>query len=476
MATKIGQRAQELARQNPWWRDPTAWTWHDIDMLGVQRNELNYRSGVLDELVEGGLYILRGPRRVGKTVAIKQCIEDLIERGTPETAIIRAAVDGWTAADLRTLTQNTAIPPAPPGVRRYWFLDEITAVAGDWARQIKWLRDNDPDFSQATVVLTGSNAEGLTDAVGVLAGRRGSATNVDRTLLPIGFRTFVGLVRPEDRNPSEPQLPLNGLRTSNAAVSYKRLSAWLDDLVRAWDRYLNYGGFPTAVAAARAGESVPLAFLDALFDVVAHDAFARSRLSHLDEIGLLERLWKSIGTPANLTSIAGDVGIRPESVARHIGYLQDAYLLWQCPKRDPKQWLPQPKSQPKLYSVDPLLARLPHLRSPERSDVDPTALTEMQIGMALRRRQVRDRPPSANDSNLFYMRTPSRKEIDFIARDLGDVAIEGKFIEDGRWKREAQTVEASEWNGILVTRNVLDVEGTGAWAVPAGILAFLLDT
>jgi hypothetical protein len=38
-------------------------------------------------------------------------------------------------------------------------------------------------------------------------------------------------------------------------------------------------------------------------------------------------------------------------------------------------------------------------------------------------------------------------------------------------------VEASPWSGILATRSVLDTSSTdGAWAVPAGILAYLIDT
>lgn len=38
-------------------------------------------------------------------------------------------------------------------------IDEVTAVKGDWTTQVKWLRDNDPTFSTATVVLTGSDAD-----------------------------------------------------------------------------------------------------------------------------------------------------------------------------------------------------------------------------------------------------------------------------------------------------------------------------
>jgi uncharacterized protein len=57
-----------------------------------------------------------------------------------------------------------------------------------------------------------------------------------------------------------------------------------------------------------------------------------------------------------------------------------------------------------------------------------------------------------------------------VSRELAGTAIEGKYVEDGRWHAEAATVNASEWNGILCTRNVLDLDGDEAWAVPAALL------
>lgn len=111
-----------------------------------------------------------------------------------------------------------------------------------------------------------------------------------------------------------------------------------------------------------------------------------------------------------------------------------------------------------------------------RDLADPTAITEMQIGLALRRRVLTERPSAGSDEFLFHVRTPARKEIDFVAEDLGRVAVEGKYVEGGNWRSEAATVTASAWDGILVTRNVLETPPeSSAWAVPAGILAFLLD-
>jgi predicted AAA+ superfamily ATPase len=385
------------------------------------------------------------------------------------------AADGWQARDLRTLVQNVALPPVPHGQTRYWFLDEVTGVDGDWAPHIKWLRDNDPDFAEDTVVLTGSNASQLSVAAGVLAGRRGQDGNVDRTLLPMGFRTFASLWHPGVQG--LPTLTLAEIHTSAAADAFAAAYPWLNDLVRMWELYLQYGGFPVAVAAAKAGQPVPDGFIKAMLDVIHKDAFATSSLDVAQVSSLLSRLWESLTTPANLRSIAAAVGVDQKTVARHVQFLRDAYLLWRCPQLE-TEWVPRDRAQDKLYPIDPLIARLPHLRTATRADVDPTALAEAQIGTAMRRAGLRDQSAWDIDVGLFYVRTPTRKEIDFVGAELAGAAVEGKYTDGGGWKGDARTVDASTYRGILTTRSVLNTTAgpEGVWAVPAALLAAPVDT
>lgn len=459
---------------NPWWRS-RGWRDADPDLRAVRDSGLGYRSHCLDRLAEGGLYLLRGPRRVGKTVSVKQAISSLLDEGVPPLTIIRFAADGWSANDLRTLVQNVALPPTPAGLTRWWFIDEVTAVSGDWATQIKWLRDNDPSFATATVILTGSNAESLTGAAGILAGRRGQVEGTDRTLLPIGFRSFAELLDPELS--ALPRLPLNQLHGKTAADAYQSALPWLADLVRLWELYLQYGGFPAAVAAARRAHRIPGWFVEDLFSVLHRDAFAASRLNESKTSALVGRLWASMASPVNLRSIGTDVDVSQDAVSRHIGYLRDAYLLWSCPQMADGSFLRRERSREKLYAIDPVIARLAHLRNPARQDVDVTILAEMQVGMALRRAAFASGWPWTGDEVIFYYRTPARKEIDFVGEPLAGTAIEGKYVETGRWRGDAATVEASDWSGVVTTRNVLDCsESGGTWAVPACILAALVDT
>lgn len=474
MGTRIGQAAQELARTNQWWRTAT-WAESDRDLQAARESGLGYRPACLDALQSGGLYLLRGPRRVGKTVSVKLAIHELITGGVAPQAVIRIAADGWTANDLRTAVQNIALPPLPPDSHRWWFIDEVTATVGDWATQVKWLRDNDPAFGDATVVLTGSNAEGLTAAAGVLAGRRGRVSRTDRTLLPMGFRTFCSLLRPELAD--LPQLGLHQLRTGDGRDAYHATLPWLDDLVQMWELYLTYGGFPPSAAAARAGRPIPDWFVEDLFSVIQRDAFAGSRLGESQTGALVSRFWQSMTSPVSLNKIGAELGLTQEVVVRHLRYLRDAHLLWDCPQKSHQAFLPRERAQRKVYAIDPLVARLAHLRNPERPDIDPTQLAEMQIGMALRRAVLAAGRPWNADEPLYYQRTPARKEIDFVGESLAGAAVEGKYVETGRWRRDAATLEASPWRGILTTRNVLDCShDDGAWAVPAGIIAALVDT
>ena len=382
---------------------------------------------------------------------------------------------GWAAKELRTVVQNVALPPVPMGQHRVWMFDEISAVTGDWDQQIKWLRDNDPAFRDATVVLTGSNASALTAAAGMLAGRRGATTRLERTLLPMGFRTFASFVTPRPL-PTINRLAPSDVRSGVGRATYLETLPWLDELVGLWETYLSYGGFPRAVAAAQQGLPIPADFVEDVFNVVAGDAFKQSRLSVTTEMALLERLWNAMGSPANLSKIGSDIGVSGDIVTRHASYLADSYLLWSCPQRSDTDWISRRGAQSKLYAIDPVVARLAHLRNMARADIDPTVLTEMQLGMALRRGIIAANPNSMKDDFLFHVRTPARKEIDFVAADLAGAAVEGKYSEDGGWKGDAATVDASPWDGVLCTRDVLDVSGKQAWAVPAAILAYLLDT
>jgi predicted AAA+ superfamily ATPase len=131
----------------------------------------------------------------------------------PPRNIVHAAVDGWRAADLQILVSSarTTFLAGVTGTR-YWFIDEISSVIGDWPNTIKNLRDNNPDFAADTVVLAGSSAAQLHEVRKALAGRRGPVDRSDRIMLPMPFTDFARI--------AEPALP------EMASVRPKDLVSW----------------------------------------------------------------------------------------------------------------------------------------------------------------------------------------------------------------------------------------------------------
>lgn len=465
---KQGEVQQLLTATNRWWRNPSGWAADDPDLREAAEAPFAYSPEVLDNLTAGGLYVLRGPRRVGKSVQIKRTIRSLIDHDRVEPRrIVHVSVDGWRAGDLGLLIE-AAKQLLPADGQRWWFIDEITSITDGWPERIKWLRDNDTRFRADTVVLTGSSAANLTASVKALADRRGKATDPDRVLLPMGFRTFAGLLATDPLPDDVPRLRLADLTTANLAVAADALVPWLGELVSAWEVYLQVGGFPRAVASHLSARQPDEALQRGLLDVVHGDAFANADWSRTQTVAFLARLTEGLASPTNHTSIAESIDSSPPTVSRRLDDLREAFIVWPSYREDALK--PRLRAQEKVYFTDPIYTQLaPGAR------LDLTALSEQQLGMALLRGLEHDVPGSYTDfARVLHHRTSTRKEIDFVGPDFGGAALESKYV-DGRWRSEAQTLQASPWRGIVATRTELNLDDQQVVAVPTALLAWLVD-
>ncbi|MYB38411.1 MAG: ATP-binding protein [Gammaproteobacteria bacterium] len=467
-----GEAQQMLAATNRWWRDPTGWSADDPDLREAARAPFRYRTDVLSDLTPGGLYVLRGPRRVGKTVAVKNAVHDLVSSGTPARSIVHVAVDGLRSRDLGLLL-DAADGFMPEQGHRCWFIDEITGIADGWPERIKWLRDNDRRFRMDTVVLTGSSAADLTGATKALAGRRGEAAAPDRVLLPMGFRSFTRLVASEVPPIDLPQAGslrrIPDISHDTLKDALLELAPWQDVLVRAWESYLGCGGFPNAVAHFAATREEPLALRRSLVDVIHGDAFRRADWSQSQSTDLLRRLGAGLCSPLNVASLANDTGIAQGTMKRRLDELREAFVIWPCYRENDLR--PKLGAQPKMYFTDPIYATL----APDAA-VDYSRLSQQQLGMALLRTAEREAPGAHVEfDRVLHHRTATRKEIDFVGPGFGGLAFESKYV-DGGWRRDALTLRASRWRGVVATRSEIDVSDADVLAVPVALLAWLLDT
>jgi uncharacterized protein len=459
-----------LTERSPW-RAREDWAQDDPDMRAAGRLPLSYEPQPLADIHAPGLYVLRGPRRVGKSLELKRAIAQLLARGVDPKSVFYCSCDGLSRQDLRRLVaQGHSVTRTLPGPR-YWLLDEVTAVRG-WSQTIKELRDQDIAFREACVVLTGSSARDLEQARKDLADRRGGVADSDRLLLPMDFRAFCRALGGLDALPAQVIHPRDCL-TVQAERAISDLEPWSDALADAWELFLDVGGFPRAVGEMVGSGAVSDGFIQGLWDVVLGDAVRATSMSDADVVALLDRLVANLCSPINASRIARDVGLPGhQATSNRIEDLIRAFLAWRCYRIHDGR--PDTAAQHKLYFIDPLIAQLAHRRNSSFVAPDSAKLSQQQIGIALVRAGSRGGPATfVQADRVMYERTQTGAEIDFVGAEL-EIPFECKYT-DGSWRKEALTMRARHGRGVMITRSpLLTGADESIWAVPAGILAWLL--
>jgi predicted AAA+ superfamily ATPase len=464
----------ELSAANPWWRDPNDWQDTDVQLRTARQSALAYDPRPLEDLTPGGLYILRGPRRVGKSTALKKLIARRLDAGTPPRSILHISVEGRTAQDVVDIVRraSTTWLRGDPG-QRLWVIDEITGVNGPWPESVKRLRDSDTHFSADTVILTGSSAARFEEARKQLAGRR-HAERSDRTLFQMGFSDVcraLGIELPA--SPSVAPAALGDSEFVLGAVEDAR--PWLSEMIDAWDRYLLVGGYPQAVDSELSipqGET-DQALRDALWDVIHGDALEGSGFSPTQTQTILRSIASSLSSLYSVEGLADAVNVAHATAGSRLDALRRAFIAF--PVHREQGLAPRPQAQSKWYFTDPRLARLAS-EFGAGTPPDMTALSEQQIAIALLRALEAESPGAAvRHDTLLYYRSRTRAEIDFVSPAFAHTCVESKFVSRG-WGRAFQTIEASgRRTGIVATRSGTK-KHDGGWALPAGLVAHLIGS
>lgn len=213
---------RRLGRDNPWWANITT----TLPEAALPRrvyfkpfSHLALRFDVRRATV------LLGPRRVGKTVMIKQLIAEAIASGFDPKAILFASIDTPIYASV-PLEKFLDLLPSDPDQPRIVVFDEIQYLR-DWERHIKDLVDSYP---KTKFIATGSAAAALR-----LKSRESGAGRISEFMLPpLTFYEFL-LFRGDDDALIAEQADGEFVAKDIVALN----TAFVD--------YLNYGGYPEAV-------------------------------------------------------------------------------------------------------------------------------------------------------------------------------------------------------------------------------------
>ena len=315
---------QELANQNPWWQNKNAIE-DDFKIKQYDACQVRYLPPLVTENHEPfSLFIIRGPRQVGKSTALKLLIRKLLSSGNHPFSILFFDCEMlFTASEIKEMLDAyfNFIELMNYRGNTYIFLDEITSVT-DWTRIIKFLVDSGK-FQHSVVFLTGSNAIDLQRGADRLPGRKGYGTEC--VMLPISFREYVKL---RDTELDEKISPIDPDSFSQIDIyhSCKALLPYADRFNKLMNAYLISGGFPQLINAFLSDIQIPQQIYANYLSWIRGD-IAKQLKDERRGLQILTELQAVMGSRIGWDNIAKKIGgISHHTIEDHIGIFEGTFL------------------------------------------------------------------------------------------------------------------------------------------------------
>lgn len=329
---------EKIIKQSPWLMDHRAIE-QDVHLARLKQFPLiHHEQSFLNYNFQDGVYIVTGPRQIGKSTHIKLLIQQKITEGTKNNFL-------YFNCDLLDKKQDIVavveeyLSQFPSHYRRYLCLDEITSVHDSFLA-IKYLVDHGYD-SNLTYILTGSNTIHIQKTGEYLPGRRGKG--IDFNFRPLSFKACVELIFPEVKTQS-----------IHSEKDFIALQQHIN-LTKTLYVYLKTGGFPRVINEYH------------MHNAITEDVFAIYRSWLTSEIAksdkreylakmILERCLFSLGHEVSYHAFAQDTGIGSHNtIYDYLNFLESAHVLTVLYHFDIDQKKVNYRKNKKIYFNDPFI-------------------------------------------------------------------------------------------------------------------------
>jgi len=419
-------------------------------LLEFQRDELpelfprDIKIPVLPSEIRKALVFI-GMRRVGKTYLMFQHMKETLRSGVPKKNILYInfeddRLSSFKLEDFQLLldTYFELYPENAHSKDLFFYFDEIQNING-WDKFIRRLIDKE----KMQLFITGSSAKSLSKEIATsLRGR-----SLAREVFPLQLAEFLDFFQVKWKMPSA--------KDRAAIKNYT-------------ESYLTRGGFPELLELPDGlHKQILQSYVDA---AVFRDVIDRNKLNnpHLVKLFLIHCL-QNIAAPLSVTKVHKTLKSRGETIGRntlyeYLEYFEDAYLLCTVPIFDLSTRKRQVNPS-KIYCIDPGIIYSYSIKPQFEAGVS----LENAAYLHLR---------SMGYETIFYHKTDSGKEIDFIAQTVAgenhlfQVCIDMR--EGGTRQREVTALvegakELSVEKGVIVTldeEEVVEVDGVRIQVLP----------
>ncbi len=374
------------------------------------------------ETIPGKASICIGVRRCGKSVFMQQQIERLLSSGTSRENIVLINFfdDRLHKIDLALIPEvyYSLFPQKKSAEIVYFFFDEIQIVP-QWELFVERLMRTE----QCQVYITGSSAQMLSQEIATqMRGR-----SLSWELFPFSFIEY---------------LTSDGIDGALPLTTKRRL-----EIQNQFERYWKTGGFPEA---GHCSDGVRIKLHQEYFQSILYrDLIDRHDIAHPKALkDLAHQLIDNAGSFYTLNSLYGFLKglghkIQKPTVGQYVEWLEDSYFLFSVRLFDAS--FSRSNANPKkVYMVDHAMIR----SISSAILINSGHILENLVFCALRR----------TGTAIFYYRTVSGKEVDFITAEKKLVQVCETLADPKTRKRELQALfeampECDQQESIVVTRS-----------------------
>ena len=383
------------------------WFHTDKHLLGVR--SLPFQRKFPEFPKTSGLFVVRGPRQIGKSSFLKTLLKDACDNPSmgPKEAFYLTCEGINDHKELTEVLRSTAH-------RKLILLDEIS-FADEWWRAIKQHLDGG---TKQILVLTGSHAVDLKKGADLMPGRWGSGREI--TMMPMLFDEWTEM-RAQAGWPPFPT------RTE------------------ALEAFFRIGGFPTALVEGGPGSLTPEKSKATYWQWLRGDAIKLGKQeTYLKEI--MEQVAVTTTSAISLQSLAQKTQLGSHNTAQdYVSLLEDCFALRTFYALDPSTGAYRYRKQKKFYFTDPLIYWIA-LKQARRT---PPADWAAKMAETVAANWIWHRRSETN--KIGYLATAKNGEIDFYTQ--GQWAIEVKWAPAATNLSAAYLKDTVPWKRVWTHSN-----------------------
>jgi hypothetical protein len=261
--------------------------------------------------------VLRGPRRVGKTVMLFHCINELLNEGINPQQIFFVSIDNpiyihLGLEDILNLYKNSLNLASLHDC--YVFFDEIQYLK-DWERHLKVLVDSYP---QTKCIVSGSAAAALKWH----STESGAGRFTDFMLPPLTFQEYIHLKKMN-------HLIYDGnIEYGSTSIPYC-LTNNIKALNKEFVHYLNFGGYPEVVFSEKTQNDMGRYVKNDIVDkVLLRDLPSLYGIKDVQELNrFFSYLAYNTGNEFSYENMSKESGIQKDILKKYLEYLEAAFLI-----------------------------------------------------------------------------------------------------------------------------------------------------